>query len=155
ETALHNHPRISAAELRALAAHQVVREARSGFFPTISGSVVAVGTAGDNTRLAAIGGPKNPSIFDRNAEGLTLTQLITDFGRTANLTGSAKLRAAAEEKNTQATREQVLLEVDAAFYAALEAQSVAKVADQTVATRKSFLDQVTALASNQLRSDLD
>jgi outer membrane protein len=155
ETALKNHPRISVADLRALAAHQVTREARSGFFPTVYGSVVAVGTARENTRLAAIGGLNNPSIFDRNAEGLTITQLITDFGRTANLTGSAKLHAQAEENNAQATREQILLEVDAAYYQALQAQSVARVANQTIATRQSFLDQVTALATNKLRSELD
>lgn len=155
ETALKNHPRISVADLRALAARQVTREARSGFFPNVYGSVVAVGTARENTRLAAIGGLNNPSIFERNAEGLTISQLITDFGRTANLAGSAKLRAQAEENNAQATREQVLIEVDAAYYQALQAQSVARVANQTIATRQSFLDQVTALATNKLRSELD
>lgn len=155
QAALRNHPRISAADLRALAARQVVREASSGFFPAIAGNVVAVGTAGENTRLAAIGALNNPSIFDRNAEGLTISQLITDFGRTANLTGSARLRAGAEEKNAQATREQIILEVDAAFYGALEAQAVTTVGEQTVATRQSLLDQVAALASNKLRSDLD
>jgi outer membrane protein len=155
ETSLKNHPRISVADLRALAARQVTREARSGFFPNVYGSVVAVGTARENTRLAAIGGLNNPSIFERNAEGLTISQLITDFGRTANLAGSAKLRAQAEENNAQATREQVLIEVDAAYYQALQAQSVARVANQTIATRQSFLDQVTALATNKLRSELD
>jgi outer membrane protein len=155
ETALQSHPRISVADLRALAARQVTHEARSAFFPNVYGSVVAVGTARENTRLAAIGGLNNPSIFDRNAEGLTVTQLITDFGRTANLTGSAKLRAQAEENNAQATREQVLLEVDAAFFQALQSQAVARVANQTIATRQSFLDQVTALATNKLRSELD
>ena len=97
QMALRNHPLIKVADLRALAAQQITRQVRSGFFPALSGNVVAVGTAGANTRLAAIGGLNNPSIFDRNAEGLVLTQLITDFGRTANLTGSAKLRARAEE----------------------------------------------------------
>lgn len=155
QAALKNHPRISVADLRALAARQVTREARSGFFPNVYGSVVAVGTARENTRLAAIGGLNNPSIFERNAEGLTVSQLITDFGRTANLTGSARLRAQAEENNAQATREQVLLEVDAAYYQALQAQAVARVANQTIATRQSFLDQVTALATNKLRSELD
>ncbi|HXU77403.1 MAG TPA: TolC family protein, partial [Methylomirabilota bacterium] len=43
ETALRNHPRISMADLRALAARQVVREARSGFFPYLSANVLAVG----------------------------------------------------------------------------------------------------------------
>jgi outer membrane protein len=155
EIALKNHPRISVADLRALAARQVTREARSAFFPNVYGSVVAVGTAHDNTRLAASGGLNNPSIFERNAEGLTISQLITDFGRTANLTSSAKFRAQAEENNAQATREQILLEVDAVYYQALQAQSVARVANQTIATRQSFLDQVTALATNKLRSELD
>jgi outer membrane protein len=155
ESALKNHPRISVADLRALAARQVAREARSGFFPNVYGSVVAVGTARENTRLAAIGGLNNPSIFERNAEGLTVSQLITDFGRTANLTGSAKLHAQAEENNAQATREQILLEVDAAYYQALQAQAVSRVANQTIATRQSFLDQVNALATNKMRSELD
>jgi outer membrane protein len=155
EAALRNHPRISVADLKALAAHQVTREVRSAFFPNVWGSAVGVGTAGDNTRLAAIGALNNPSIFERNAEGVTISQLLTDFGRTANLTGSARLRALAEENNAQATREQILLEVDAAFYAALEAQSVSEVARQTVATRQLFLDQVTSLANNKLRSELD
>src|SRR5262249_34444350 len=85
ELALENHPRITVAELRALAAHQVTREARSAYFPNVVANATAVGSAGDNTRIAA-GGLNNPIIFDRNAEGVTASQLITDFGRTANLT---------------------------------------------------------------------
>jgi outer membrane protein len=114
-----------------------------------------VGTANENTRLSAIGALNNPGIFDRNAEGLMLSQLITDFGRTANLTGSAKLRAQAEANNAQATREQILLAVDGAFFAGQQAQSVTRVAEQTVAARQVFLDQVSVMASNKLRSDLD
>jgi outer membrane protein len=155
ETALHNHPLISVADLKTLAAQQVMREARSAFFPNISGNVVAVGTTADNTRLAAVAGLNNPAIFDRNAEGLMISQLITDFGRTANLTGSAKLQAEAAANNAKATREQILLAVDGAFFSALQAQSVTRVAQQTVTARQTFLDQVTALASNKLRSELD
>ncbi|MCX6928303.1 MAG: TolC family protein [Verrucomicrobia bacterium] len=153
--ALRDHPQISVADLKALAARQVTRQFRSGFFPTLAANVMSVGTANENTRLGAIGGLNNPSIFDRNAEGLVLSQLITDFGRTANLTGSAKFRAQAEANNAQATREQILLAVDASFFAAQQAQSVTRVAEQTVTTRQLFLDQVSALATNKLRSDLD
>jgi outer membrane protein len=155
ETALRNHPQISVADLKVLAARQVTRQAQSAFYPNLSANVVAVGTADQNTRLAAIGGLNNPLILDRNAEGLILSQLITDFGRTANLAGSAKLQAQAEADNAQATREQILLAVDASFFAAQQAQSVTQVAEQTVATRQVFLEQVRALANNQLRSDLD
>ncbi|HTL54667.1 MAG TPA: TolC family protein [Candidatus Limnocylindrales bacterium] len=155
ETAIKNHPLITIADLKALASREVVTQVRSGFFPNISANAVAVGTASDNTRLEAIGALNNPSIFDRQAEGVMISQLITDFGRTANLTGSAKLQAQAAANNAQATREQILLAVDGAFYAAQQAQAVTRVARQTVTARQTFLDQVSALASNKLRSELD
>src|ERR1039457_353211 len=48
EAALRSHPQISVADLKALAARQVTRQFRSGFFPTLSANAVAVGTANDN-----------------------------------------------------------------------------------------------------------
>jgi outer membrane protein len=155
EMALRNHPLISVADLKALASQQVYKEARSGFFPTISANAVAVGVGGSNTRLTAIGALNNPNVFDRQAEGLLVSQLITDFGHTANLVGSAKLQAEAAVNNAQATREQILLAVDGAFYSAQQAQAVVRVARQTVIARQTFLDQVAALATNKLRSELD
>jgi len=155
ETAIRNHPLISVAELKALASLQVVKEARAGFFPNISINAVAVGTANDNTRLEAVAALNNPAIFDRQANGLMISQLITDFGRTANLTGSARLQAEAAANNARATRDQILLAVDSAFYSAQQAQAVTRVAEQTVTARQLFLDQVTAMATNKLKSDLD
>jgi outer membrane protein len=155
EAALRNHPLIHVGDLKALIAHQNYREARSGFFPIVSANVVAVGTAGNNTRLAAVGALNNPAIFDRNAEGLMISQLITDFGRTANLAGSARLQAEAAADDAQATREQILLSVDEAFYSALQAQSVTRVAEQTVTNRQLFLDQVGELAKVKSKSELD
>lgn len=155
ENALRNHPLIHVGDLKALIAGETYREVRSGFFPRLSADVVAVGTTGNNTRLAAIGALNNPSIFDRNAEGLMVSQLITDFGRTANLAGSARLQAEAAANNAQATREQILLAVDEAFYSALQAQSVTRVAEGTITNRQYFLDQVSELAKQNLRSSLD
>ena len=151
---LRNHPRITEAELEALASQQVVRETRSGFLPTLNFNATAVGARESNTRIAA-GGLSNSSIFDRNAEGLAFNQLITDFGRTAHLLNSSRLYSRAQGANTQATREVILLQVDVAFFAALRAQSVLAVARQTLDTRKLLLDQIQALAENKLRSDLD
>jgi len=155
DLAVRNHPLISVAELKTLAYREAVKQARSGFFPNISANAVAVGTAHENTRLEAIAALNNPAIFERNAEGLIISQLITDFGRTANLTGSARLQAEAAANNAQATREQILLAVDGAFYSAQQAQAVTTVARQTVTAREVFRDQVSVLATNQLRSELD
>jgi outer membrane protein len=155
ERALRNHPRISVANLRALAAKEVTRETRSSFFPTLTANVTAASGADvNNTRLAA-GFLNNPSVFQRNSEGLILNQLITDFGRTANLTASAKFRAKADEENAEATRAQIVLQVSAAYFSALQAQAVLRVAGQTVTTRQFLLDQIRSLASNKLRSELD
>jgi outer membrane protein len=155
ETAIRNHPLITVADLKVLASREVVTQVRSGLYPNISANAVAVGTASSNTRLEAIGALNNPAIFDRQAEGVMISQLITDFGRTANLTGSAKLQAEAAANNAQATREQILLAVDGAFYSAQQAQAVTRVANQTVTTRQTFLDQVNSLATHNLRSELD
>ena len=66
--------------------------------PNIFGNVTAVETGAENTRIAA-GSLSNPAIFERTAERVTVSQLITDFGRTANLVRTAKLKAQAEEAN--------------------------------------------------------
>jgi outer membrane protein len=152
--ALHNHPQIAAANYRARAAEQAVKEARAGYFPTANLYATAVGAGSDNTRIMA-GGLNNPSVFDRAAGGLAVNQLITDFGHTANLTASSKFQAQAENQNANATREEVLLQVNISYFGTLEAQAVRHVAQQTFDTRQLLLDQVTALATNKLRSELD
>ena len=154
EITLHNHPRISEAELEALASQQVVTQVRAGFLPNVTLNATAVDAFESNTRLAA-GSLNNPSVFDREAEGLTVTQMLTDFGRTAHLLNSSRLYSRAQNANAEATREEILLQVDVAFFTALKTQSVLDVARQTLDTRKLLLDQVTALATNKLRSELD
>jgi outer membrane protein len=49
----------------------------------------------------------------------------------------------------------VLLRVDRAYFDALRAQSIMRVAEQTVATRQAAVDQASALASTGLKSTLD
>jgi outer membrane protein len=155
EEALRNHPAIRVGDLKALAAREVTRQVQAAFYPTLAANVMTAGAADEDTRLGAVGGINSPRVLNKNAEGLILSQLITDFGRTANLSGSAKLQAQAAADNAQATREQILLAVDASFFAAQQAQSVTLVAEQTVATRQLFLEQVSTLASNKIKSELD
>jgi outer membrane protein len=84
-----------------------------------------------------------------------VSQLITDFGRTTNLISSANLAAKAENQNAIATKEQILLAVDQAFYNALQSHAILTVAQQTVADRQTVADQVGALFKNKLKSELD
>jgi outer membrane protein len=151
--ALANHPLIRAADLMASAAGEVTSEARSAYSPYAYGSLTGA-KAENNSRIAA-GGLSNPIILDRYSNGITVGQLVTDFGRTYNLVQSSRLHADAERRNATATRAQVLLDVDRAFFDALRAQAVLKVAQETVNARQVADDQVKALAASKLRSGLD
>jgi outer membrane protein len=151
--AIAHNPNISVARLLALAQAQVTREVRSGELPTATGSLTAVG-AHENSRITA-GLINNPSIYDRAAGGLTVTQLITDFGRTHNLVRSAQSNAKAQLEDERATELDITLTVDQAFYQALTSQAVLKVAEGTVNQRLATADQVGALAKQKLRSSLD
>lgn len=153
-TALEQHPRITVAELKALVAKQAVRDAQGVFYPNLSANVAAVGAVDNNTRIVSTGLPVS-SVMDRGSAAISLTQLVTDFGRSANLIESSRLKAQAEGRNSEATRAQLMIQVDAAFLGALQARAVAQVAQETVKTRQILRDQVSVLASNQIKSDID
>ena len=153
QRALAGHPGVLAAQSAAQAAQQSVREVKSAFWPTIYGSVTGA-AAPDGTRITA-GALNNPSILDRFAIGLTASQLVTDFGRTRALAETQQLRAGAQEQDVTLLRAEVLLDVDRAYFDALRAQAVLRVATATVAARQLVVDQVSALASGGLKSGLD
>jgi len=151
--ALKNNPQITVSKLRALIAGQYVREQRSALLPTAYLSLTAV-NASDNARISA-GGLNNPIIFQRAATGGTVSQLITDFGRTTNLVSSAEASAKAEEQNSAATSAQIVLAVDQAFYNALETRALMQVALQTIEARQLIVNKISALTQAKLKSDLD
>lgn len=151
--ALRNNPQISMFRLLALASGQVTREQKAAYYPNVYGSLTGV-AANQGGRIAA-GNLNNPIVFERAAGGLTLSQLITDFGRTNNLVAASALHAKAANMNSMATADQIRLAVDQAFYNALQSFTEQKVAEQTVAARQLVSDQVSTLFKNKLRSELD
>jgi outer membrane protein len=153
QRAVEGHPQVLAGRSAALAADEVIREAKSAYWPTVFGSVTGA-AAPDGTRIAA-GALNNPTVFDRFATGVTISQLVTDFGRTGRLVRTQELRAGAQEQNAERLRADILLRVDRAYFDALRAQAVLRVARETVEARQLVVDQVTALAASNLKSGLD
>lgn len=151
--ALKNNPRVSVSRLLFLASNQVTREQRAAYYPDLYGSATAV-ESNPGSRIAA-GNLNNPTIYDRAAAGVTLAQLITDFGRTQNLVAASALRAKAANMNAAATADEIRLAVDQAFYNALQASALLRVAQQTVNARQIVADQITTLFKNKLRSEVD
>ena len=153
QIAIQNHPQIQAAANLAAAAQAQVTQARSAYYPTAYGSLTGVDSE-HNSRVAA-GGLNNPIIYERYSNGVTVSQLVTDFGRTHELVKSSSQHAQSQQENVAATRADIILQVDEAYFGVLRAQAVVTVADQTVTARQLVSDQVTELAKNKIKSGLD
>ena len=153
ELAIKNNPRVSVARLLALAQHQVVRETRAAELPAGTASFTAV-DAENGSRISA-GSLTASRLFEHAGAGGGFTQLLTDFGKTSNLVASSKLLEKAQSANALASTEDIVLEVDQAFFNALQAQALLEVAEQNVRTRQTTETQISELTKNKLKSTLD
>lgn len=153
ELALANNPRAKVSQLLIELQGQIVRETRSGELPNVNGNVTAV-EAEEASRLSS-GALTSSRLLEHAGVGVQVNQLVTDFGRTRNLVASERLRQKARQADSEATAEDVILAADQAFYQGLQAQATLDVARQTVETRQALVDQVKALTSSKLKSELD
>ncbi|PYT70560.1 MAG: hypothetical protein DMG39_15510 [Acidobacteria bacterium] len=151
--ALKNNPQTTVGRLRVLVGQQYVREFRSALLPNANLSLTAV-DANPGSRLTA-GFLNNPILFPRAAGGASVSQPVTDFGRTTNLLSSSEFSAKAEDQNAAATRADILLAVDQAFYNSLDTQALVHVAEETVQAQQTLVDRVQALTDAKLKSELD
>jgi len=151
--ALKGNPRLEADRVSSIAAGELVNGVRSSLYPTVVASTTAAGAA-DESRLAA-GALNNPIIFNRYAAGASISQLITDFGRTTDLVHSARQRALSQQENVNTSRAQLVLAVHRAYFSVLRSAGVLRVAEETVRARTLALEQISALANSNLRSTLD
>lgn len=151
--ALKNHPQILASHALYLRADQITTQVKSAYYPALNGAVTAA-QANVSSRLGA-GALNDPRLFNHFGSGLALSQLITDSGRTPNLVSNAKLQAQAGREDYRATQYDVVMGVDQGYYEVLLAQQLVKVAQKTVSTRQTVVDQISELTRNQLRSQVD
>jgi outer membrane protein len=154
EMAVRNAPRITLAQLQSLASQDQIAIARAAYLPNLTGNANVVRADGDNTRIGA-GGINNPSIFDRAAVGVSVSQLITDFGRTTNQIAAARFHALADDQGAKAAIEQVLLDVDLAYFQTLQRQAMLAVAHKTVENRQLLVERIASMVANKLKSELD
>lgn len=151
--ALRNHPAIASSRSLVDAANAVTQQTRSAFYPSLTGNVTGVGAERD-TAIAA-GNVTTSALANRFASGFALNQMIFDFGRTSRRVESDTLRAGSQGQTASFVRSQVLLRVRQAYFRALAARSVLRVAQDTIGARKLTLKQVSALARSNLKSSLD
>src|SRR5580698_8541329 len=128
DLAVKNHPQIQAAQNEVNYANQQIVINRSGYYPNVTADVT--GSQGNDLSRIGAGDLAASRLFDREAQGVTVRQLITDSGRTGSLVASSRYQAQAAAQNSQATRFTVLLDVNRAYFDVLHARAAVKVADR-------------------------
>ena len=151
--AIANNPRVKVSLLLARVQTQVVRETRADELPDVNGDLTGV-EANQASRLSS-GSLTASRLLEHAGMGVQFSQLITDFGHTRNLVASARLREKARQADVDATREDIILATDQVFFQVIQAQATLRVAQQTVEARQTLVDQVSALTTAKLKSDLD
>ncbi|MBD5633518.1 MAG: TolC family protein [Candidatus Eremiobacteraeota bacterium] len=152
--ALEHHPDIKASLFDEFAAGEAVKIARAGYEPQAYGEAVQAFASG-GTRIAAYNAITDPTIIQRTALGVGITQYITDFGRTGDLVQAAEFDVRARSAVANRTRDTVLLDVTQAYFDVLRANALLVVANQTSAERHTLFRQASALQRAGLRSTLD
>ena len=153
-TAIQNHPLMRAADLDTQAAQAGVDISRANYFPQLNGDAARV-FADPGTRIAATNGLNDPTILDRGSFGVSLSQLITDFGRTSALVSASTSELNEQRANQDLTESFLTLAVTQAFFDVLRAEALVRVAHTTQQARQTLLDRVTGLFDAKLRSNLD
>ncbi len=151
--ALQNHPQVQAAQHEVNYSNQQIVENRAAYYPNVTGDLT--GSQGNSLARIGAGDLSASRLFTRFGQGVVVRQMVTDSGRTSSLVSSSRLQAQATAQSAQATRYDVLLQVTRSYFEVLHAQAVVKVAEQTVSARQLLSDQVTELARNSLKSQLD
>ncbi len=165
QIALVQRPSLKAKQFSAATAREITHQYEAARYPQLAGNLTAVAAERDtvvqdgkevnlDTRIAA-GALNNPTVLRRDAAGVVVSQLITDFGRTSNLVESSRFNEVSQMQQVAAIRSQVMLDVDEAYFGVLEAQAVLRVARKTVDARKLLLDRVAVLTRSKLKSELE
>ena len=101
--ALKNHPQVLAAQNETFAENQRIVESRSAYYPFVDGEVT--GSAGNLGARIGAGFISDSRLFDRFGDGVEISQLISDFGRTSSLVSQTRLQASAAQQNFRARRQ--------------------------------------------------
>jgi outer membrane protein len=152
--ALAAHPDLRASAFDEFAAREAVKIARAGYQPQAYGEAVQTLAPG-GTRIAAYSALTDPTVIQRTAVGVGVSQYISDFGRTADLIRATQADLQAQAAAADTSRDTVLLNVTQAYFEVLRADALIRVANATVRERRTLLRQVRALARAGLRSTLD
>ncbi|HWR97927.1 MAG TPA: TolC family protein [Candidatus Methanoperedens sp.] len=148
-TALRNHPAVGQADAEARAAGARRGQAAAATLPQIG---VTAGASWSEAVSPASGDAERSTLT--TVQG-TVSQLVTDFGRTAATLERADGLAAAAGESARSSRVEVVYAVQVAYLNVLRADSVLGVRNETVRQREGLHRQAQAFFETGLKARID
>jgi TolC family type I secretion outer membrane protein len=151
--ALEHHPSLREAGASLRVSEAVVRQARSAYFPLISAS-----GSGSHIEGAFVFNPSIPArdqMYNSYSVGIQGQLTMFDFGKTANRVGAGDLGVEAAEFDVRAARDQVVTNVQIAYFGYMQARRVDRVNQEAVAQATEHLAQAKAFYSVGRRPQFD
>lgn len=161
QIAQRNQPRLQQARAESDAADARGKQARANLLPQLTGTLNYQRTT-SNFVLRPGAVPNNftapaPTFdtFNFFAVGVTVNQLIYDFGQTIERWRAAKALTKAQQVNERAVWQQVLFDVRSSFFAARAAKALVGVARDTLANQEKHLHQIEGFVAVGTRPEID
>jgi outer membrane protein len=151
--ALEHHPTLQAAEANVYSAEAGKRLALSSYFPLISASGTATHTEGVFVFNPSI--PSRYQIYSNYVAGFTGSQLIYDFGKTSSRVGANTDFVEASEQDFRSAHDNVIMNVQLAYFTYLQAKSVVTVNQEAVEQATRHLAQARAFYTVGRRPQFD
>lgn len=154
EIAIKQHPEIISNQYLTKLTQETITQVESSYLPQISGDAIRTFSK-STSRLTATGEINSPSVYQRGAMGISVNQMVTDFGRTNSLVTAASADVSAQMARSLSVRERILFKVTQNYYNVLRAEKILQVAQQTLTSRQTLQALINSLFEQQLKSDLD
>jgi outer membrane protein len=151
--ALDNHASLRSAGAALHISEALARQARAAFFPSLNA------VASDSHVEGAF--VFNPSIQPRDqiystyAVSLQGQMMLFDFGKTLHRVEAGNRGVQASEEDVRATRDQVVMNVQIAYYGEMQAQKIDRVNQEAVDQAEQHLKQAKAFYSVGRRPQFD
>ena len=160
DLALKYQPSLQASQATIAAQKARVEQALAAYYPQVNFNATYNTSTANFTTVAgtsAATGLRRYSwtFYDIFAMGPTVSQLIYDFGRTANSVKINRENQNATEQDLQTTVQNVVLNVKQTYYGVLQAQALIKVAEDTFVQNEKRLEQAKGFYEAGTRPKID
>jgi len=151
--ALQHQPLLQVAQANLYSAQASKKVALSSYFPAITATGTAAHTEGVFVFNPSI--PTRNQVYSNYVAGFAGSQLLWDFGKTSSRVGANTDFVEASQQDLRSTRDNVVMNVQLAYFTFLQARSVVTVNEEAVEQAARHLAQAKAFYTVGTRPQFD